>query len=624
MGGLNDANAPVFQVDRLNIVFDTPQGEVHAVKDISFTIQPGECYGIVGESGSGKTQLFLAALGLLARNGRARGIARYRGRDLLKLDDRSLGQVRGRRIAVVFQDALNSLTPHLTIGEQMREVIDLHLKLSRAEAHKRAVDALDLVRIPEAARRLRQYPHELSGGMRQRVMIAIAMLCEPDLLIADEPTTALDVTVQAQILEIFRDLRRSMGTTLAFISHDMGVVAGLCDRIQVMRGGRIIEVGRVDEIFYRPQDAYTRRLLAAAPRLDQPAGAIAPAGQVGQAPAGDAGPVLEMKNVAVHFPVASGSGLFGRARMLRAVDDISLTVQAGEAVGIVGESGSGKSTLALAAVKLAGLRSGAVAWLGSDVTDLKGRALRTRRSDLQAVFQDPLASLDPRMTIGESIAEPLTVFRSHYSSSRLRSEVIALADAVGLGGGLGGGLLTRYPHELSGGQNQRAAIARAMVLKPALVVCDEVTSALDVSVQHQLIALLRTLQAQHNTALLFISHDLAVVRQLCHRVAVVHMGRIVELAPSAALFENPRHPYTKSLLAAVPVPDPEIQRSRPRVPLHEPPASPLDSRAQLQFLKSKMIDDPDARQYQPRLVAVQPGHLVAEFDDAGPPEGGAS
>ena len=618
MGGMNDAITPVFDVDRLNIMFDTPQGEVHAVKDISFKIEPGECYGIVGESGSGKTQLFLAALGLLARNGRASGVAKYRGQDLLKLDARALGQVRGRRIAVVFQDALNSLTPHLTVGEQMREVLNLHLGLSRAEAQKRAIDALDLVRISEATRRLRQYPHELSGGMRQRVMIAIAMLCEPDLLIADEPTTALDVTVQAQILEIFRDLRQSLGTTLAFISHDMGVVAGLCDRIQVMRRGRIVEVGTVDEVFYRPQDDYTHQLLAAAPRLDRASEAIAPAGKVSETSAEDAGPVLEMKNIAVHFPVKSGMDLFGRARMLRAVDDISLTVQAGESVGIVGESGSGKSTLALAAIKLADLQSGAVAWLGSDVTDLTGNKLRTRRSDLQAVFQDPLASLDPRMTIGESIAEPLTVFRSHYSSPRLRSEVTALADAVGLGDGL----LTRYPHELSGGQNQRAAIARAMILKPALVVCDEVTSALDVSVQHQLLALLRDLQVENNTALLFISHDLAVVRQLCHRVAVVHMGRMVELAPSAALFEDPRHPYTRALLAAVPVPDPEIQRSRPRLPLDEPPASPLDSRAQLQFLKSKMIDDPDARQYRPRLVEMERDHFVAEFDGMGPTESG--
>jgi oligopeptide/dipeptide ABC transporter ATP-binding protein len=471
--------------------------------------------------------------------------------------------------------------------------------MPRHEAMRRAVEVLERVRIPEARRRLRQYPHELSGGMRQRVMIAMAIVCGPDLLIADEPTTALDVTVQAQILDILRDLRGELKTAIVLVSHDFGVIAGLADKVQVMRHGEIVEQGPVERVFYEPENDYTKMLLAAMPRIDTPPPALPPVGAQ----------LLTVTDLKVGFPIR-GNGLFSKTKTLRAVDGVSFSLAEGETLGIVGESGCGKSTLARAVLQLLPKSAGTVAWLGRDLGAETRREIRKLRADLQIVFQDPLASLDPRMPIGESIGEPLKALRPDVSSAERRARVREMMDQVGLDPAW----INRYPHEFSGGQNQRVGVARAMIVEPKLVVCDEAVSALDVSIQAQIVALIGALQARTGMALLFISHDLSVVRRISHRVMVLYLGRIVEMADRDALYADPRHPYTRALLSAALLPDPRAQRERPRIRLVGDLPSPLDSRSQLSFLKSQMIDDPDAEQYRPRLIEVAPGHFMAEHD----------
>ena len=590
----------LLEIRDLNVHFATPDGEVHAVKDASLTVGESECLGVVGESGSGKSQLFLAAMGLLAPNGRVTGSVRYRGQEILHAPARTLNALRGGAVTMIFQDPLTSLTPHMQVGAQIVEALTLHRKLPREEAEGRAREMLDYVRIPDSARRMRQYPHELSGGMRQRVMIAMATIAGPDLIIADEPTTALDVTVQAQILEILRTLKSDRKTAIVLISHDMGVIAGLATRVQVMQRGAIVETGAVDDIFYAPKTDYTRMLLAAMPRLDEPAPAATATGAT----------LLTVDDLKVSFPV--GGGLFAKPQQLRAVDGISFTLRQGETLGVVGESGCGKSTLARAVLQLLPrpAEAGRVVWLGRDLGAAGREEIRGLRRDFQIVFQDPLASLDPRMPIGLSIGEPLRALEPGLPREQGRARVAAMMARVGLEPGW----INRYPHELSGGQNQRAGIARAMIVAPKLVVCDEAVSALDVSIQAQIVDLIRQLQADTGLSLLFISHDLAVVRRLSHRVMVLYLGRVVEMADSESLYRAPRHPYTKALLSAVLTPDPRTERARPRTLLTGDLPSPLDRRAQLTFLKSKRIDDPQAEQYRPRLIEVAPGHLVAEHD----------
>ena len=600
----------LLSVKDLSVRFRTNDGAVDAVRGVSFDLSPGECLGIVGESGSGKSQSALAAMGLLARNGEAKGEVLLDGKDLLKTSQRELLRIRGNEMSMIFQDPLTALTPQMTIGQQMREVLEIHKRIKGKAADAISIDWLEKVRIPEAARRLKQYPHELSGGMRQRVMIAMAMLCGPRLLFADEPTTALDVTVQAQVLDLMDELRRDTGTAIALITHDMGVVARMCDRIIVMRYGEVVETGTADEIFYEPQHDYTKMLLAAVPRMDELDRGNRPVLAPVAKP--DEPPVLHVDDMKIHFPIRMSGGLFGRTRLLRAVDGVSFDLRMGETLGVVGESGCGKSTLARGVLNLIPPSHGQVTWLGRDVTAAEKAEMRSLRKELQIVFQDPLASLDPRMTIGASIAEPLLVHRPGMKRSEREKLVREMLGKVGLDPNF----INRYPHEMSGGQNQRAGIARAIITGPKLVICDEAVSALDVSVQAQVVDLLIELQKSLGLTMIFISHDLSVVREVSHRVMVLYLGRVVEYAGRDDIYEQARHPYTRALIAAVPHPDPRLERTREAVRLEGDLPSPLDTRAPLRFLKSQLIDDPEAEQYRPQLVEVAPGHYVAEHDPA--------
>jgi peptide/nickel transport system ATP-binding protein len=630
-----------FQLENLNVTFSTPAGDVHAVRDLSLAIAPGECLGVVGESGAGKSQAFLAALGLLPPNGRASGHARLGADDLIGMPQVDLDRIRGARIGLVFQDPMTSLTPHIRIGEQIAEPIIRHTGISLRDASSRALRLLNQVHVTDAERRMRQYPHELSGGMRQRVMIAIALACDPALLIADEPTTALDVTIQAQILSLLAELKRSRGMSMVLITHDMGAVAGVADRVAVMRDGGIVEVDTVHAVFKAPRHEYTRALLAAVPRIDGgvtaarrsgasaatvpggertmsavvsgagasgrglaafegvggdavgrvegsvPVAAAAGAGrsaaeplrasltpvpvpvQLARATTAAAAPALVLDNVRVQFNVRAG--WFAAPQVLRAVDGVSLELAAGEAVGVVGESGSGKSTLARAALQLMRAQAGRVVWLGRAVDGLSQRQLRPLRRDMQIIFQDPLASLDPRMTVGEIVAEPLQVHCPDLDRAATDAAVSEALARVRINPVLA----TRYPHELSGGQCQRIGIARAMVLQPRLLICDEPVSALDVTVQEQIVRLLADLKRESGLAILFISHNLAVVRQLCERILVLYLGRMMELAPAAAVYSQPLHPYTRELLESAPIPDPDVQPARLARTLQGEPPSPL-------------------------------------------------
>ncbi len=576
--------SPLLTVENLSLSF----GSHPAVRGLSFTVGRGETVALVGESGSGKSATALGLLRLIEREGGriAGGRAILHGPegdlDLTAADSRTMQGVRGNRISMIFQEPMTALNPVMRLGDQVAEVLRLHRRIGRAEARAEAVAAFGRVRIPDPGRRADQYPHELSGGLRQRVMIAMALACRPELLIADEPTTALDVTTQAGILRLIRELQAETGMSLLFITHDMGVVAEIADRVVVLRHGEKAEEGRVADIFARPLAPYTRMLMAAAPRL----GAGAPAAR---RPAGD--PVLEVRGLSVSFPVGQ-SVLPGRSRRYHAVNDVSLTVGRGETLGLVGESGCGKSTLSRAILRLVEPTSGEVRIAGQPVTGASAAGLRHMRAMAQMVFQDPFASLNPRLPVRDLVTEPARL-AGRVSGRAARDLAVDLLGRVGLEPGAA----DRYPHQFSGGQRQRLCIARALSVGPALIVADEPVSALDVSVARQVTDLMADLQAREGLSFLFISHDLAVVERVSHRVAVMFAGRIVETGPTAAVLARPAHPYTRRLLAAVPVPDPARRR---RDPSDLPPAGEAPS---------LLLPAGTAPERSP-LVEIAPGHFV--------------
>jgi len=524
-------------------------GSAQAVESVSLEISKGRCLGVIGESGAGKTQAFLAMMGLLPAQARVAGRARLDGHDLL---GPTAATLRGRSVAMIFQDPMTSLTPHIRIGDQIAEPLVTHQGLSWRAARLRAATLLEQVRMNDVPRRLRQYPHELSGGMRQRAMIAMALACDPQLLIADEPTTALDVSVQAQILALLRQLVAERGMSMAVVTHDMGVIAALADDVVVMREGRVVERGPVGRVLAAPEHDYTRALLAATPRMETPGPG---SGRTHDSQTSAAHP-LTVHDLRVDHRLRGG--WFRRAVTLSAVDGVSLHIESGEALGIVGESGCGKSTLSRALLRLGPVTAGEIVWLGRPIQHLAGEELRVLRAGMQIVFQDPFASLDPTMSVEDIIAEPLRALRPDMNAELRATRVAAMLASVGLGSGYA----SRRSRELSGGQCQRVAIARAMILEPRLLVCDEAVSSLDVSIQAQLLELFAAIKRDHGTSILFVSHNLAVVRRLCERVLVMYLGRVVEEGPAEEVFLRPRHPYTRMLLDSVPLLDPQRERAR--------------------------------------------------------------
>ena len=523
---------PLLSVEDLSVAFRSREGDTVAVDGVSFAIARGETLALVGESGSGKSVTALAILRLLDGAALARGRIVFAGRDLMALPERAMREVRGADITMVFQEPMTSLNPLHSIERQIGEVLTIHRGLSGKASRKRILELLDLVGLRDAERRMGAYPHELSGGQRQRVMIAMALACEPDLLVADEPTTALDVTVQAQILALLSDLQKRLGMAMLFITHDLGIVERIADRVCVMLKGKIVEAGATAAVFSAPSHDYTRRLIASEPK-----GRANPV-------AADAAPLVEAGPLKVWFPLKSG--LLRRVSgHVKAVDGVSLRVRAGETVGVVGESGSGKTTLGLALLRLTGSQ-GPIVFLGQDIEHYGAAQMRPLRRDMQVVFQDPYGSLSPRMSVADIVAEGLVVQGAVRGGAERRAVVAkALTDV-----GLDPAAMDRYPHEFSGGQRQRIAIARAMVLNPRFVVLDEPTSALDRSVQAQIVTLLRDLQRERGLAYLFISHDLKVVRALANYVLVMQNGQVVEEGPAETIFSAPREAYTRTLFKA--------------------------------------------------------------------------
>ena len=607
----------VVQVNDLTVRFKTPDRVVEAVRNVSFHVDRGETLAIVGESGSGKSVTSLALMRLVEYGGgrivNGGMLLRRRNGDVLDLvnaPDSTLQRVRGADVAMIFQEPMTSLNPSFTAGNQIAEALQLHQGLDAAAARAETLRMLERVRIPEARAILDRYPHQLSGGMRQRVMIAMALSCKPQLLIADEPTTALDVTIQAQILQLIRQLQEEMDMGVIFITHDMGVVAEVADRVLVMYRGDKVEEGGSDEVFARPQHAYTRALLSAVPRLgamhgtDEPAPfpllkvedaarQATPAEPAMAAPSTvrrENGPVLKVRDLTTTFDITGG--ILGRVqKRVHAVEKVSFDLYPGETLSLVGESGCGKTTTGRSLLQLVKSRGGSIEFDGQNIGVLRGSAMQTLRRHIQFIFQDPFASLDPRMTVGYSIMEPLLIHRV-ASGAKAQERVRWLMDKCGLVPEM----IDRYPHEFSGGQRQRICIARALALNPKVVIADESVSALDVSIQAQIVNLLLDLQRELGVSFLFISHDMAVVERVSHRVAVMYLGQIVEIGPRRAIFENPQHAYTRKLMAAVPIADPQ-RRHRERSLLVDEIPSPM----------RKLGDDPLVAP----LVQVGEGHFVA-------------
>ncbi|WP_420865470.1 dipeptide ABC transporter ATP-binding protein [Methylobacterium indicum] len=608
----------ILSVSDLTVRFATSERTVEAVRDLSFHVEAGETLAIVGESGSGKSVTSLALMRLVEHGGGkiATGRMLFRRRtgailDLAHASSAEMREMRGAEIAMIFQEPMTSLNPVFTAGEQIAESIRVHQGKGHAAARAEALRMLDLVRIPEARNVLTRFPHQLSGGMRQRVMIAMALACRPQLLIADEPTTALDVTIQAQILELIRSLQDEMKMGVVFITHDMGVVAEIADRVLVMFRGDKVEEGSAAPLFAAPRHAYTQALLAAVPRLGAMAGSDLPRQfdllrpDATETPAAQdtardtrrpGPPILRVRDLVTRFDIRGG--LLNRVqRRVHAVERISFDLVTGETLALVGESGCGKSTTGRSLLRLVESQSGLIEFAGENIRDLAPNKLQALRKNIQFIFQDPYASLDPRLTVGFSIMEPLLVHGTPRREAEAR--VAWLLERVGLTPAQG----SRYPHEFSGGQRQRIAIARALALNPKVIVADEAVSALDVSIQAQIVNLMLDLQRELGLSYLFISHDMAVVERVSHRVAVMFLGQIVEIGPRRAIFENPQHPYTKKLMAAVPVADPERRHARPRGLLTGEIPSPV----------RVLGDEPEVAP----LVEVGPGHWAARHTVGG-------
>ncbi len=664
------ASAPaVLTISDLHVHFTTPHGLVRAVEGVSYSVFPGETVAIVGESGSGKSVSALAIMRLLppANSRIVAGTINFLGCDLLRISNEEMRRIRGRDIAMIFQEPMTSLNPVLTIGLQVMEPLLAHMEMDARQARARAVELLTLVGITEPETRIAQYPHQLSGGMRQRVMIAIGLACNPKLLIADEPTTALDVTIQAQILELMKDLSQRLGIAVIIITHNLGIVARYADRVNVMYAARIVESGSAEVVFGRPLHPYSRGLLSAVPRLDRgrreklqtiegappnllrpPEGcrfrprcryavdachrtpdhtepepghtvachrwddldavdhsfaATATARDAASADRRD-GPILKITRVSKFFPV--GGGFLRGRKEVRAVNDVSLEIEPGETLGLVGESGCGKSTLGRVILRLDDPTAGRIVFDGAEMGALRKHEMFAARRKMQVIFQDPYSSLNPRMKVGSIIAEPMRVHRI-LPPAKIPERVAELLSLVGLHGYMA----DRYPHQLSGGQRQRVGIARALSVNPRFIVCDEAVSALDVSIQGQVINLLEELQKRLGLTYLFIAHDLAVVRHISTKVAVMYLGRIVEFAPTDELFADPKHPYTKALLHAAPIPDPMIERARPRSIIRGELPSPLRPPSGCVFHPRCPIAVEGCKRSVPELRLLSPGHGVA-------------
>ena len=632
----------VLVVDDLHVTFPAVgHPPVRAVRGLSYAVRRGEALGIVGESGSGKSVSSLAVMGLLPGNAQVTGSIRLAGQEILGASDRVASSLRGKKISMVFQEPLSALTPVYTVGDQVAEAVLIHNDVSDEQAHKRAVELLDLVGIPNARDRAKAFPHEFSGGMRQRVMIAMAIANDPDVIIADEPTTALDVTIQAQILDVLDTARSETGAAIIMITHDLGVVAGLADRVLVMYAGRPVELGSTDEVYYSPRMPYTMGLLGSIPRIDAegrsaltpiegsppslvhlPSGCpfrprcplaidvcaetepdletirqashraachrkdeietkgwsiadVFPVPDLGIAPVErlprEQRPVsLEVRGLVRHYPLMKGAVLKRQVGTVQAVDGIDFEIREGETLGLVGESGCGKTTTLLQVLELVQPQAGNIVVAGTDTREVSRTERKAMRRDLQVVFQDPQASLDPRLPIGDILGEPM---RTHgYDKKKINARVRELLELVGLDAAAAG----RYPQEFSGGQRQRIGIARALALEPKLIVLDEPVSALDVSIRAGIINLLMQLRAELSLSYLFVAHDLSVVRVIADRVAVMYLGRIVEIGDVASVYASPSHPYTQALLSAIPIPDPEKERSRERIVLQGDLPSPAN------------------------------------------------
>ena len=605
------AELPILEVEHLRVQFTSDSGTTTAVVDESFSIRPGETLALVGESGSGKSVTSLSVMRLVEHGGGkiVNGSIKLRCRDGRVVDLRhanksELQHLRGSEVAMIFQEPMTSLNPVFTVGAQIAESLILHRGMDEKEALKEAVHLLELVRIPDAERISLRFPHQLSGGMRQRVMIAMALACKPQLLIANEPTTALDVTVQAQILALISELQKEIGMAVLFITHDMGVVAQIADRVAVMRYGEIVESGTAQAIFAHPQHPYTQALLSAVPRLGALKDIEHPCffrlidpdnGKVIEPPSDKLPPpgekILEVKNLVKTFPVRTD--FWGRPTyVVRACDHVSFDLRAGETLSIVGESGCGKSTTGRAVLRLLDVDSGEVLHRGKSLLRMTRHELQEERRNLQMIFQDPYASLDPRQTVGYSIAEPMMI-HNYCSKKEMYDRVALLLKRVGLSPDMA----NRYPHEFSGGQRQRICIARALSLKPQIIVADECVAALDVSIRAQVVNLMMELQEEMGLSYIFISHDMGVVERISHRVAVMYLGQIVEMGSRRAVLGNPLHPYTQKLLSAVPIADPQERNLLKLLNLSDLP-SPV----------RKVGDDPVIEP----LVEVEPGHFVAK------------